>query len=192
MSKILRGWFFFLIFVGNINLNSQNNNVGSYAFDFSQYQNKIDFSLLPSTSSISTSIEIDKLDSDTQSCKYQNQYLTYGTNILPKISDSRRVNAIIELVRKIIQCLPLPFKEDGQTFLNKEGRLPQMPKGYYQEYTLIVPKDADKEFYVGDTHYTAYPSYGTRGPERLVIGGGKTIYYTPTHYDNFVVIELVK
>lgn len=152
----------------------------------SNYFNKTDFSVLPQPKSIEISLEI----SDKDVCKYQNQGLNYGNDVYPKISDSKRVKAIVELLTKIINCEPLPFKEDGQTFLNKEKRLPEMPKGYYQEYTLLIPKDADKEFYIGDVKYVAYPSYGARGAERIVIGGGKTVYYTPTHYDSFVEIKL--
>ncbi len=177
----------YIIFSGLINLYSkENENLSIENF----YETEINFSHILSTKSISISIEIDEEKKDK--CKYQNQGLNYGSDITPKISDKRRVEAIINLIIKIINCEPLPFKEDGQIFFNKEKKLPEMPKGYYQEYTLIIPKDADKEFYIGDTKYTAYPSYGSRGPERLVIGGGKTIYYTPTHYDSFVEIKLVK
>jgi len=162
------------------NLNNSFNNI-SYYFektDLSSIQDK----------DIQVSIE----DFKTQSaCQYQNQYLNLGNDVYPKISDPKRVKAIIELITKIINCEKLPFKEDGQTFLNKEGKLPIMPKGYYQEYTLVVPKDADKEFYIGETHYTAYPSYGARGPERIVIGGGRVVYYSPTHYNSFVEIKIV-
>lgn len=131
------------------------------------------------------------IDTDVpRACPYPNEGLSNGNDTIPKISDTKRRDAIVKLIEKIINCEKLPFKEDGQIFYNKENKLPQMPKGYYREYTLVVPKDADKEFYIGDTLYTAYPSYGSRGPERIVIGGGKDIYYTPTHYDSFVKITL--
>lgn len=139
------------------------------------------------TKSIAVSIETDTI----KGCQYPNEGLNKGNDVRPVISDRVRVNAILELIKKIIDCEKLPFKEDGQIFLNKEKRLPDMPKGYYREYTLIIPKDGAKEFYIGDTHYTAYPSYGSRGPERIVIGGGSVIYYTPTHYDSFVEINII-
>lgn len=133
------------------------------------------------------------IDTSTQLnvCQYPNAGLIKGNEIVPFISDKRRKEAIIKLIEKIIDCEKLPFKEDGQIFYNKEKKLPEMPKGYYREYTLIIPKDADKEFYIGDVLYTSYPSYGLRGPERIVIGGGKDIYYTPTHYDSFVKILII-
>lgn len=143
--------------------------------------------------SIKTSEVGVSIDTSTQlrTCPYPNEGLKKGNDIVPFISDEKRKESIIKLIEKIVNCEKLPFKEDGQTFYNKEGILPQMPKGYYREYTLVIPKDAAKEFYIGDTLYTAYPSYGARGPERIVIGGGKDIYYTPTHYDSFVKIEIV-
>ncbi len=128
---------------------------------------------------------------DIRSCPYPNEGLSSGSEIIPRISDSKRKEAIIKLIEKIINCEKLPFKEDGRVFYNREGKLPPMPTGYYREYTLIVPKNADNQFYIGDTLYTAYPSYGVRGPERIVIGGGRDIFYTPTHYDSFVMIKLV-
>ena len=130
--------------------------------------------------------------SQTTTCQYPNQGLKKGNDIIPSISDVKRKEAIIKLIEKIIECHTLPFKEDGQIFSNREGKLPPKPKGYYREYTLVVPKDAPKEFYIGNTHYSAYPTYGARGPERIIIGGGEEIYYTPTHYDSFVKIEIVE
>jgi guanyl-specific ribonuclease Sa len=187
VKKILLG-LIAIIFANSVNASdyTERNAVNQ----ISEYFNKTDLSLIPKPKDISISIDVTIEDSGER-CKYQNQYLNYGNDVYPKISDPKRVKAIVELITKIINCEQLPFKEDGQTFLNKEGKLPPMPKGYYQEYTLIVPKDAAKDFYIGDTHFTAYPSYGARGPERIVIGGGKTIYYTPTHYDSFVEIKLI-
>lgn len=134
---------------------------------------------------------IDYTEASYKGCQYPNEGLVYGNKIIPEISDPKRVNAILMLIKKIINCEKLPFKQDGQVFYNKEKLLPEKPKGYYREYTLIVPKDAAKEFYIGGVHYTAYPSYGVRGAERIVIGDGRVIYYTPTHYNNFVRIKLV-
>lgn len=175
----------FVLLLSPLFLTAENANQKNPVKQISNYFEKTDLSVIPNFKSIEISVEINK---DT--CKYQNTGLNYGSNVYPKISDPKRVKAIVDLITKIIKCEPLPFKEDGQTFLNKEKRLPDMPKGYYQEYTLIIPKDSDQEFYIGDVKFTAYPSYGSRGPERIVIGGGKTIYYTPTHYDSFVEIKL--
>lgn len=152
-----------------------------------EYSSNTDYSSIKDSKSISVVIEV-----ESKGCHYQNAGLNPGNDVTPTISDKKRVKAIVDLITKIINCDQLPFKQDGQIFSNKEKKLPVMPYGYYQEYTLIVPKDADHTFYVGNTQYTAYPSYSVRGPERLVIGGGQRIYYTPTHYDSFVEIKIIQ
>jgi len=139
-----------------------------------------------------SSIPDPQFKADISSCPYPHQGISPGRDVLPKISDAKRVQSILDLISKISKCEKLPFREDGQIFQNKEKKLPEMPLGYYREYTLIVPKDSMQQFYIGNTQYTAYPSYGVRGPERLIIGGGEIIYYTPTHYDNFEKINIVK
>jgi len=154
----------------------------------SSYSEKIDLTSIQKDVNLTVDLSLSNYDNST--CQYPNDGLNYGVDVTPKITDPVRVNAIVSLVTKIINCEKLPYKEDGQIFANKEGRLPQMEKGYYREYTLIIPSGSQKEFNVGDTHFTAYPSYSVRGPERLVIGGGSIIYYTPTHYDSFVQIKL--
>lgn len=179
MRRVILLIFYFLLGFNLFSQEELKENFETKSFDFVS----VEESLLSVKFSVDTSTYL-------QSCPYPNQGLNKGNNTFPLISDLKRREAIIKLIEKIIDCEKLPFKEDGQIFYNKEKRLPEMPKGYYREYTLIVPKDADKEFYIGDTLYTAYPSYGLRGPERIVIGGGKDIYYTPTHYDSFVKIVI--
>lgn len=66
---------------------------------------------------------------------------------------------------------PLPYEEDGQTFQNREGLLPQQPIGYYREYTVETPGSPD------------------RGARRLVIGSGGETYYTDDHYASFTQID---
>lgn len=66
---------------------------------------------------------------------------------------------------------PFPHEQDGQTFQNREGHLPDQPEGYYREYTVETPGSDD------------------RGARRLVIGEGGETYYTNDHYDSFIRIE---
>jgi guanyl-specific ribonuclease Sa len=148
-----------------------------------KYDSKVDFT------NLNFSSEIDD-KTNKSSCQYPNDNIHPGNSIYPIISDNRRVESILNLIGKISQCIQLPYKEDGQIFTNKEGILPEKPQGYYREYTLILPKDAAQQFYVGNTLYTALPSYSERGSERIVIGGGATIYYTPTHYKNFIELQI--
>ncbi len=56
-------------------------------------------------------------------------------------------------------------------FMNERGKLPIKPRGYYTE-TDIWPG-----------------SPGSRGAERLIIGRGGEVYYTPDHYNTFVQIR---
>ncbi|NYI72070.1 ribonuclease T1 [Naumannella cuiyingiana] len=67
---------------------------------------------------------------------------------------------------------PFPYRQDGQTFGNREGLLPKRERGYYREYTVDKPGEDD------------------RGPWRIVTGGrGPDVYYwTADHYQSFVRI----
>ena len=64
---------------------------------------------------------------------------------------------------------PFPHSQDGSVFGNREGRLPQKPRGYYHEYTVDTP---------GLDH---------RGARRIVTGGRppEVWYYSDDHYDSF-------
>ncbi|HYG06032.1 MAG TPA: ribonuclease domain-containing protein [Stenotrophomonas sp.] len=64
---------------------------------------------------------------------------------------------------------PYPYRQDGSVFGNREGRLPQRPRGYYREYTVDTP---------GLAH---------RGARRIVTGGDpvEIWYYSDDHYDSF-------
>ena len=66
---------------------------------------------------------------------------------------------------------PLPYEEDGGTFQNREGRLPDRPLGYYREYTVATPGSPD------------------RGARRLVIGESGEIYCTDDHYESFTALD---
>lgn len=69
---------------------------------------------------------------------------------------------------------PYPYSRDGITFENREGLLPQKPRGYYREFTVDTP---------GLNH---------RGPRRVVTGGNPpdVYYYTEDHYESFTEITL--
>ncbi len=63
---------------------------------------------------------------------------------------------------------PFPFPDkDGSTFGNFEGLLPDHPRGYYAEYTVLTPGSAD------------------RGASRIVTGDGGEFYWTRDHYASF-------
>lgn len=64
-----------------------------------------------------------------------------------------------------------PHRNDGSVFQNREGRLPKQQRGYYREYVVRTP------------------GVGHAGPQRLIIGAGGDVYYTPDHYRSFRRIE---
>lgn len=66
---------------------------------------------------------------------------------------------------------PFAHDQDGTTFSNREGLLPQQPDGYYKEYTCETPGSDD------------------RGARRLVVGSGGETYYTADHYESFTQID---
>ena len=69
---------------------------------------------------------------------------------------------------------PFPHRQDGTVFQNREGLLPQRPRGYYREYTVRTP---------GLSH---------RGARRIVTGGNppEVYYYTEDHYRSFRQLDL--
>lgn len=113
-----------------------------------------------------------------------------GKEFSPTVYDKVRIKAINDLLALIRSGKPLPYSPDGSTFKNKEGKLPQQPAGYYREYTLIT-FDAPHKVKIGDRTYDVAPDLSARGSERVIIGGGEKIYYTPDHYANFILLTVV-
>ncbi len=66
---------------------------------------------------------------------------------------------------------PFPETQDGATFENREGLLPDQPRGYYREFTVPTPGSDD------------------RGARRIVVGNGRDYFWTGDHYDSFERIE---
>jgi len=68
---------------------------------------------------------------------------------------------------------PFPYDRDGTVFQNRERLLPERPRGYYREYTVITPGSRD------------------RGARRIVAGGQppEAYYYTDDHYRSFRRVE---
>lgn len=73
----------------------------------------------------------------------------------------------IETLELIESGGPFPYDKDGSTFSNREGILPQQPKGFYAEYTVITPGEGD------------------RGARRIVGGDDGSRFYTSDHYSSF-------
>ena len=64
-----------------------------------------------------------------------------------------------------------PHENDGATFGNREGLLPEQSRGYYREFVVRTP---------GINH---------AGPQRIVLGEAGEAYYTPDHYETFRRIQ---
>lgn len=115
-----------------------------------------------------------------------------GKDLSPKFSDPGRVSLILKIVAAVYNGGVLPSPKDGIIFENKEGRLPGKPKGYYREYTVLPPPDAPASVTVGDQTFAISPPQGRRGAERLVIGGGALLYYSPDHYKTFLPLTVLR
>ncbi|OGR64381.1 MAG: hypothetical protein A2X31_03555 [Elusimicrobia bacterium GWB2_63_22] len=113
-----------------------------------------------------------------------------GKDFTPVIKDQARIKAIMKLVSDVYNGKPLPYSQDGTTFKNKEGKLPAQPAGFYKEYTLLTG-NAPHTVVIGGTTYQVAPDLSARGSERVIIGGGQKIYYTPDHYAHFILLEVV-
>lgn len=74
---------------------------------------------------------------------------------------------VAETIALIAKGGPYPEGRDGITFENREGLLPDRPRGYYSEYTV------------------ATPGSDGRGARRVVAGDGGELYYTGDHYGSF-------
>lgn len=74
-----------------------------------------------------------------------------------------------ETIERIERGGPFPYEQDGATFQNREGLLPDHDRGYYREYTVPTPGEDD------------------RGARRIVTGGD-TMYWTADHYSSFARI----
>lgn len=114
-----------------------------------------------------------------------------GRDLTPKVEDQLRIKAILKLVSDIYNNVHLPYSQDGTTFKNKEGKLPQKPAGFYKEYTLLTGS-APHTVVIGGQTYQVAPDLSARGSERVIIGGGEFLYYTPDHYAHFILLTMVQ
>lgn len=93
-----------------------------------------------------------------------------NTSGLPAVNASQLPKEAQQTLALIAKGGPYPYERDGINFGNFEGLLPKKASGFYQEYTVKTPGEAD------------------RGAQRIITGkdGGK--FYTPDHYATFKFI----
>jgi guanyl-specific ribonuclease Sa len=74
-----------------------------------------------------------------------------------------------DTLARIARGGPFLHRQDGGVFGNREGLLPDQPRGYYHEYTVETPGSPD------------------RGARRIISGGNPPVvyYYTDDHYRSF-------
>jgi ribonuclease T1 len=94
----------------------------------------------------------------------------------PQVSDLPPI-LVADLPREAVETLalifeggPFPYPQDGSTFENREGLLPEQARGYYQEFTVPTPGEDD------------------RGPRRIVVGREGESFYTDDHYASFTEV----
>ena len=90
---------------------------------------------------------------------------------LSVIADPDERAAIVAVAEAIDRGGPFTYRKDGAVFENREKRLPVEPRGYWREYTVPTPDEAD------------------RGARRLVAGQRHELRYTRDHYRTFVVVR---
>jgi ribonuclease T1 len=86
---------------------------------------------------------------------------------LPTIAAADLPSEARETLRRIERGGPYPYAKDGSVFFNREGLLPEAPRGYYREFT-VRSREARG-----------------RGPRRIVKGARGELYYTEDHYRTF-------
>ncbi len=95
-----------------------------------------------------------------------------GPKGMPVINYDELPREAIETIILIVEGGPFPFDRDGITFQNRERLLPDKPRGYYSEYTVITP------------------GASTRGARRIIAGEEGELYYTDDHYESFYWVVL--
>lgn len=76
-----------------------------------------------------------------------------------------------DTLRLISEGGPYPYHQDHAVFQNRERVLPQQPRGYYHEFTVVTPGSAD------------------RGARRIIMARDGSAYYTDDHYAHFRRIQ---
>jgi ribonuclease T1 len=115
-----------------------------------------------------------------------------GTGLSPEFSDPARVRTILKLIEDVYYGRPLQYPKDGAVFQNREGLLPPQPSGHYREYTVMPPAGSPSRITVGGRTFDIRPANGTRGVERLVIGGGRECWYSPDHYKTLIPLAVLR
>jgi ribonuclease T1 len=88
------------------------------------------------------------------------------------ITEPAEVRGIWDTLRRVAAGPPYPYRQDGESFSNREGRLPKRERGWWREFTVETPGSSD------------------RGARRLVVGRDGEAWYTADHYRSFARLLL--
>jgi len=88
------------------------------------------------------------------------------------ITDPAEVRGIWDTLRRVAAGPPYPYRQDGESFSNREARLPKRERGWWREFTVETPGSSD------------------RGARRLVIGKDGEAWYSADHYRTFTRLLL--
>ncbi len=96
-------------------------------------------------------------------------FLDWRSNEIATVAAAALPAEAREALALIHQGGPYPYRRDGITFQNREGRLPGAARGYYREFTVTTPGSRD------------------RGARRIISGGQPPVvfYYSDDHYRSF-------
>jgi ribonuclease T1 len=96
-------------------------------------------------------------------------FLDWRSNEIATVAAAALPAEARETLALIHQGGPYPYRRDGITFQNREGRLPGAARGYYREFTVTTPGSRD------------------RGARRIISGGQppEVFYYSDNHYRSF-------
>jgi ribonuclease T1 len=86
---------------------------------------------------------------------------------LPWVAEADLPAEARDTLARIDEGGPFAHDQDGSTFGNFEGLLPDEDRGYYREYTVETP------------------GASTRGARRIVTGAAGEYYWTRDHYQSF-------
>lgn len=76
------------------------------------------------------------------------------------------------VLERIEQGIQDPHRNDGAVHRNLERKLPVKPdREYYREYVVRTP------------------GLKAVGPQRVILGKGGEVYYTPDHYNTFIRVR---
>jgi RHS repeat-associated protein len=91
------------------------------------------------------------------------QWIVHNINCINDASKEQK-RFVQPTIDRVNAGIPDPHPNDRSIYGNRNGALPLQPYGYYREYVIRTPGVAGP------------------GPQRLIIGAGGDIYYSPLHY----------